>query len=164
MVGIARQFCISDAQRGRGTGGGADCRASLGMTCGFSQTTTSYHGGDAAQSGAISNNGQSWMQTTVSGPAIIRFRDASHRRHSAGLGVYAAAVPCEWACLGRSSVASARRASLPADPMPGNDPCKQCGRVATDCGSRRTGCSSADSRSSQPLGLGTGRRPCGRST
>jgi RHS repeat-associated protein len=32
-----------------------------------------HAGGDAAQSGAISNNGQSWMQTTVSGPGIIRF-------------------------------------------------------------------------------------------
>jgi len=32
----------------------------------------SYHGGDAAQSGSISDNGQSWMQTMVSGPGIIR--------------------------------------------------------------------------------------------
>jgi hypothetical protein len=28
---------------------------------------------DAAQSGSIGDNGQSWMQTTVSGPGIIRF-------------------------------------------------------------------------------------------
>jgi len=38
-----------------------------------SQSSTSYHGGDAARSGSISANGQSWMQTTVSGPGIIRF-------------------------------------------------------------------------------------------
>ena len=33
----------------------------------FSQTTTSYHDGDATQSGDISHDEDSWMQTTVSG-------------------------------------------------------------------------------------------------
>jgi len=39
----------------------------------FSQTTTYFYGGDAAKSGAIANNGQSWMQTTVQGEGIISF-------------------------------------------------------------------------------------------
>jgi hypothetical protein len=43
------------------TGGDADW---------FSQTATSYIDSDAAQSGAISHNQESWMQTTVSGGAI----------------------------------------------------------------------------------------------
>jgi len=38
-----------------------------------SQTTTWFHDGDAAQSGAISNYGQSWMATSVDGPGVIRF-------------------------------------------------------------------------------------------
>jgi len=46
------------------TGGGADW---------FSQTTTSYHDGDAAQSGDISKNQESWMQTTVSGKGTVSF-------------------------------------------------------------------------------------------
>jgi len=39
----------------------------------FSQTKTSYHNGDAAQSGDISNNQESWMQTTVSGKGTVKF-------------------------------------------------------------------------------------------
>ena len=35
--------------------------------------TTWFHDGDAAQSGTISNYGQSWMATTVDGPGTIRF-------------------------------------------------------------------------------------------
>jgi len=39
----------------------------------FSQTKTSYHDGDAAQSGDISHNRESWMQTTVSGKGTVNF-------------------------------------------------------------------------------------------
>ena len=39
----------------------------------FSQTTTSYYDGDAAQSGGISDNQESWMQTTVSGAGAGSF-------------------------------------------------------------------------------------------
>jgi hypothetical protein len=39
----------------------------------FSQTTTSYYDGDAARSGAISDNQDSWMQTTVSGAGAGSF-------------------------------------------------------------------------------------------
>ncbi len=46
------------------TGGSADW---------FSQTATSYYEGDAAQSGDISHNQESWMQTTVSGAGTVRF-------------------------------------------------------------------------------------------
>jgi hypothetical protein len=37
------------------------------------QTTTSYNDGDAAKSGTISHNQESWMQTTVSGPGTLSF-------------------------------------------------------------------------------------------
>jgi len=46
------------------TGGDADW---------FSQSVTYYYGGDAAQSGAITHNQQSWMQTTVDGPGTVWF-------------------------------------------------------------------------------------------
>jgi len=39
----------------------------------FGQTTTSYYGADAAQSGDISHNQESWMQTTVSGEGTVTF-------------------------------------------------------------------------------------------
>jgi len=39
----------------------------------FGQTTTSYYGADAAQSGDISHNQESWMQTTVTGPTMVTF-------------------------------------------------------------------------------------------
>jgi predicted outer membrane repeat protein len=40
----------------------------------FKQTTTAYHGGDAAQSGDIDGAGwESWMETTVQGPGAITF-------------------------------------------------------------------------------------------
>jgi parallel beta-helix repeat protein len=39
----------------------------------FGQTTTSYYGQDAAQSGGISHNQESWMQTTVSGEGTVKF-------------------------------------------------------------------------------------------
>ncbi len=39
----------------------------------FSQTAISYYDGDAAQSGGISDNQESWMQTTVSGAGTVRF-------------------------------------------------------------------------------------------
>jgi glycoprotein endo-alpha-1,2-mannosidase len=39
----------------------------------FSQTTTSYYDGDAAQSGNISEEQDSWMQTTVSGMGTANF-------------------------------------------------------------------------------------------
>ncbi|MHC4328768.1 MAG: NosD domain-containing protein [Planctomycetota bacterium] len=39
----------------------------------FSQTTTSQYGGDAAQSGDISNNQESWIQTTVNGAGTVSF-------------------------------------------------------------------------------------------
>jgi len=39
----------------------------------FSQTATSYYGGDAAQSGDITDNQESWMQTAVSGPTTLSF-------------------------------------------------------------------------------------------
>ncbi|MHC4630103.1 MAG: LamG domain-containing protein [Planctomycetota bacterium] len=46
------------------TGGSADW---------FGQTTTSYYGGDAAESGDISHGQESWMQTTVSGTGTVKF-------------------------------------------------------------------------------------------
>jgi len=39
----------------------------------FGQTTTSYYGEDAAQSGDISDDQESWMQTTVTGPTTVTF-------------------------------------------------------------------------------------------
>ncbi len=39
----------------------------------FAQTTISYYDGDAAQSGGISDNQDSWMQTTVSGAGVVSF-------------------------------------------------------------------------------------------
>jgi len=39
----------------------------------FSQTAISYHDGDAAQSGDISDSQESLMQTTVSGPGTVSF-------------------------------------------------------------------------------------------
>jgi len=46
------------------TGGSADW---------FYQTTTSYYGADAAQSGDISGSQDSWMQTVVSGTGTVKF-------------------------------------------------------------------------------------------
>jgi len=46
------------------TGGDADW---------FYQTATYYYDGDAAQSGNIYHNQESWMQTTVSGPGALSF-------------------------------------------------------------------------------------------
>jgi len=51
---------------------------SLGFTTGgsadwFVQNTTSYYGADAAQSGGISHDEDSWMQTTVSGKGTVKF-------------------------------------------------------------------------------------------
>ncbi|MGB2829103.1 MAG: choice-of-anchor D domain-containing protein [Phycisphaerae bacterium] len=39
----------------------------------FGQASTYYYDNDAAQSGAISHNQESWMQTTVSGPGSVSF-------------------------------------------------------------------------------------------
>ena len=39
----------------------------------FGQTTTSYYGGDAAQSGPITHNQESRLQTTVTGPGTLTF-------------------------------------------------------------------------------------------
>jgi hypothetical protein len=39
----------------------------------FYQTLTSYYNGDAAQSGGINNNQESWMETTVTGPGALSF-------------------------------------------------------------------------------------------
>jgi len=39
----------------------------------FCQTTNSYHGGDAARSGGISHEQESWMQTKVSGAGTVSF-------------------------------------------------------------------------------------------
>ncbi len=39
----------------------------------FSQTTTTYYGGDAAQSGDIGNSQTSTMQTTISGKTSVKF-------------------------------------------------------------------------------------------
>jgi|GEM_PF-880897 len=46
------------------TGGNADW---------FAQTTTFYYGSDAAQSGSIALGQESWMQTVVNGPGIVKF-------------------------------------------------------------------------------------------
>jgi len=46
------------------TGGSADW---------FPQTTTSRYDGDAAQSGDIASNQESWMQTTVNGAGTVSF-------------------------------------------------------------------------------------------
>ena len=39
----------------------------------FGQTTTFHNDGDAAQSGDITDNQESWMQTTISGPTTVSF-------------------------------------------------------------------------------------------
>ena len=39
----------------------------------FRQNITYYYNGDAAQSGVISHNESTWIQTTVTGPGILRF-------------------------------------------------------------------------------------------
>jgi len=39
----------------------------------FPQTNTTFDGEDAAQSGVIENNGQSWLETIVEGPGTITF-------------------------------------------------------------------------------------------
>jgi hypothetical protein len=39
----------------------------------FGQRSTYFYGGDAAQSGMISHNQESWIQTTVSGPGTLGF-------------------------------------------------------------------------------------------
>lgn len=39
----------------------------------FSQTITTFDGEDAAQSGVIENNGQSWLETIVEGPGTLTF-------------------------------------------------------------------------------------------
>jgi hypothetical protein len=46
------------------TGGNADW---------FLETTTFYYGGDAAQSGKISQGQESWVQTVVNGPGTVKF-------------------------------------------------------------------------------------------
>jgi len=53
-----------DTTLGFATGGNEDW---------FYQTAISYHGGDAAQSGDISHNQESGMQTTVQGPGTLSF-------------------------------------------------------------------------------------------
>jgi len=49
----------------------------------FAQTTTSYYGGDAAQSGAILPSQESWMQTNVSGEGTVSFywKVSSEEKH-----------------------------------------------------------------------------------
>ena len=44
-----------------------------GRVDGFGQTSTYYYGSDAAQSGTISHNQESWTQTTVTGPGTLKF-------------------------------------------------------------------------------------------
>jgi hypothetical protein len=44
-----------------------------GSAAWFGQTTSTYDGADAAQSGRISNNQESWMQTSVSGPTTLTY-------------------------------------------------------------------------------------------
>ncbi|HJH26354.1 MAG TPA: hypothetical protein C5S37_06155 [Methanophagales archaeon] len=44
-----------------------------GRVDGFGQTSTYYYGSDAAQSGTISHNQESWVQTTVTGPGTLKF-------------------------------------------------------------------------------------------
>jgi len=39
----------------------------------FPQTSTSFYGGDAAQSGAITNYQSSWLRTSVTGPVTLTF-------------------------------------------------------------------------------------------
>ncbi len=39
----------------------------------FGQTATYYYGSDAAQSGTVSSNNNSWTQTTVTGPGTLKF-------------------------------------------------------------------------------------------
>jgi hypothetical protein len=39
----------------------------------FAQASTYYYGGDAAQSGAITHNQESWIQTTLTGPGTLQF-------------------------------------------------------------------------------------------
>lgn len=40
----------------------------------FSQTATTFDGVDAAQSGPVGEFGESWIETTISGPGQLRFR------------------------------------------------------------------------------------------
>jgi len=39
----------------------------------FHQTAISYYGGDAARSGGISDGENTWMETTVTGPSMVKF-------------------------------------------------------------------------------------------
>jgi hypothetical protein len=39
----------------------------------FGQTLVSFYGGDAAQSGDVDDNQESWIQTTVTGPGVLSF-------------------------------------------------------------------------------------------
>jgi hypothetical protein len=45
-----------------------------GNTTWIRQTATTYDGVDAAQSGLITHNQESWLQTTVTGPGSLSFR------------------------------------------------------------------------------------------
>lgn len=45
-----------------------------GTTNWFRQTTNVADGSDAAQSGRVSTNQQTWIETTVTGPAVLRFQ------------------------------------------------------------------------------------------
>ena len=62
--GLSLAEAVDNTALSFSTGGGASW---------FGQTTTSYNGGDAAQSGRISGNQASWMQTTFTGPRTLKF-------------------------------------------------------------------------------------------
>ncbi|MGC9443432.1 MAG: hypothetical protein ACP5E9_00655, partial [Candidatus Methanospirareceae archaeon] len=44
-----------------------------GSSSWFAQGVTYYYGGDAAQSGAIANNQDSWIQTSLTGPGTLQY-------------------------------------------------------------------------------------------
>jgi hypothetical protein len=47
--------------------------STFGSTHWFGQTSTSYYGGDAAQSGNVIDDAYTWIQTTVTGPGTLSF-------------------------------------------------------------------------------------------
>ena len=44
-----------------------------GSTVWYGQTEVTHDGVDAASSGSITNEQESWVQTTVMGPGVLRF-------------------------------------------------------------------------------------------
>jgi len=75
--GITRTFTVNQAAASSYLDGALDCPTLILTTGGnanwFGQTAVTHDGVDAAKSGVITHNEQSWMQTTVTGPGTITF-------------------------------------------------------------------------------------------